>query len=346
MRPGGGDGRATVALEHLGVDVQHHLVAVAAGAGVELGGEGGLGDDGDGVGAALAGGGVVGAALLLAGDVVELLLGGVEGAQEGLAGLRLEAAAEDEHAVVVPVGGEVAALAAELVAGGLGLAVDLAPGAHQLLDVEGGAVAGAVEEVGLVLGGGDAGEGADLRVGDLAAGEGGGEQRQGRQGAGHPHLLAGGAEGEAGAPVEPVGAGAEADAPALALVELLEQHEQLVGRRLDVGREPGDAFAEGLERLGGGRPRAAGLRDDRVRRAHGGGRSEGGNGDVERHRRSSRRNRWFDCKPRFSSHLKGCCPPFREVANGPGRRAVRSAAFGVAEASQERPERRLAGTGD
>jgi hypothetical protein len=126
--------------------------------------------------------------------------------------------------------------------------VDPAPGADQALDVGGGAGEGEVEQLLLVVRGGDAGQGADLGVGDAAVAHGLGEARQVAEGAGDADMLAGWAEGEAGAPAEPVGAGAETPmevaVPALALVELADEGEELVGGGGDLGGELGDPFAE------------------------------------------------------------------------------------------------------
>ena len=63
---------------------------------------------------------------------------------------------------------------------------------------------------------------------------------------GDAQLLAGGAEVEAGTPVEPVGAGAKA-LPAAVAIELAQVAEQLVGGGLDAGGELGDLVAEQVE---------------------------------------------------------------------------------------------------
>ncbi len=200
----------------------------------------------EGVGAALRGGGLVlgsGGALL----AVELVLGHLEGLEQQGAHLRGELAADLVVAVVGEVEREGAVLGRVGLAGGVvraGVAaVEPAPLADQALDVGGGAVAGEGEEFGLVAGGGGAGQGAHLRVGDLALREGGRDEGQGGEAARDADLLAGGPERDAGAPGEPVGAGAAA-LPAALLVVDPEQGEEAVGGGVDVGAERGDPVAE------------------------------------------------------------------------------------------------------
>ena len=63
---------------------------------------------------------------------------------------------------------------------------------------------------------------------------------------GHAQLLAGGAVVEAGAPVEPVGAGAEA-LPAVLPIELVQVAQQLVGGGVDARRQLGDPVTETVQ---------------------------------------------------------------------------------------------------
>ena len=130
---------------------------------------------------------------------------------------------------------------------GLGLAVHAAPAAHDAFDVLGRAGASDRQQLFLDLRSGDAGEGADLGVGELAMGQGLGQAWQGPQGAGDAHLLAGGAEVEADAPGEPGGTGAEAVIPAAAGVELADEVEQAGGGGLEVRGELGDLVAQAVE---------------------------------------------------------------------------------------------------
>ena len=93
-----------------------------------------------------------------------------------------------------------------------------------------------------------AGEGADLGVRQLAAGERLGEPRQRGEGPRHADLLAGRAEIEADAPGEPLGAGPKAGVPAAAGIEVADQIEQARGGRIEMRGELGDRVANALER--------------------------------------------------------------------------------------------------
>src|SRR5262245_39053549 len=75
----------------------------------------------------------------------------------------------------------------------LGLGVHASPGAHDALDVLGGAGAAHGPQLLLSLARGHAGQLADLRVRELAAGERLRQERQGAEGAGDPDVLAGSA---------------------------------------------------------------------------------------------------------------------------------------------------------
>ena len=94
---------------------------------------------------------------------------------------------------------------------------------------------------------GHAGEGADLGVRQLAAGERLGQPRQRGQGTRHADLLAGRAEVEADAPGQPLGAGAKAGVPAAAGVEVADEIEQAGGGRIEMRGELGDLVANPLE---------------------------------------------------------------------------------------------------
>ena len=125
-------------------------------------------------------------------------------------------------------------------------AIDPPPGTYQSLHVRGRGATREVQQVRLVLGRGHARHRADLRVGQLAATHGVAQPGQRPECSGHPHLLAGGAQVEAGPPVQPVGTGAKALAPTVALVEPADEHEQFVGGGLDARRQLGDGIAETL----------------------------------------------------------------------------------------------------
>ena len=200
----------------------------------------------EGVGAALRGRGLVlgsGGPLL----AEELAFGGLERLDQQGAHLRGEPAPD----LVVAVVGEVQPEAAAVRLYGLAIfaPVEAAPLPDHALDVGGGAVPGEGQKFGFVVRGGDAGQGPHLRVRDLALFEGGRDEGQGGQTARHADLLAGGPEGDAGAPGEPVGAGAAALPESLFVVD--PQHgEEAVGGGVDVGAERGDPVAERVVRDG------------------------------------------------------------------------------------------------
>ena len=120
-------------------------------------------------------------------------------------------------------------------------AVDTTPRARQSFHMRRGAAPRHVHQLRLVLRRRHAGDGADLRVRHLAALHGGAEARKDGQCLRHPHLLACGAEIDPCAPVQPVGAGAEAGVPPTRVVELAEQDEQVVGGRVQSRGEFSDA---------------------------------------------------------------------------------------------------------
>ena len=118
------------------------------------------------------------------------------------------------------------------------------PDPHDLLYVRRRARERHVQQIVFGLGRRDPGDGPHLRVGDPAAPHGVAQLGQVGEGAGDPHVFTGRARGKAGAPAQPLGAG-RASHPAVALVELADQLEQLPRRRLNAGGELGDAVAEG-----------------------------------------------------------------------------------------------------
>ena len=60
----------------------------------------------------------------------------------------------------------------------------------------------------------------------------------------HAHLLARCPQREACTPIQPVCAGREALAPAAPCIELVEHHQQFIGRGLDARRQLGDGIAK------------------------------------------------------------------------------------------------------
>ena len=124
--------------------------------------------------------------------------------------------------------------------------VDAPPRAGDAFHVLRRAREGHLEQGLLVLGSGHPRDRAHLRVGDLAAAHGVAQPGQLPEGARHAHVLAGGPLREPGAPAQPLRA-RQATVPALLLVELADEDEQLVGGGLDAGRQLGDAVAESCQ---------------------------------------------------------------------------------------------------
>ena len=137
---------------------------------------------------------------------------------------------------------------------GFGLPVHPPPAAHDTLDVLRGAGTADGQQALLRLGRGHAREGANLGVGQLAAGEGLSEPGQRGQGARHPHVLAGGTRCEPDAPGQPRGAGSEAGVPAAPGIELADEIEQARGGGVEVRGQLGDLVTQAIQ-LGGGRQR-------------------------------------------------------------------------------------------
>ena len=250
--------------EHGGVDVDHHLVALAGGAGIELVMQRGLGEQGERVGLLLRPGrglhrGVGGREAALTdssdpGPLVQRLAGRIERAEEQRARFGAQPAAKHHGAVVIPVDAQRAARVPARGLARFGPPVHAAPASHDALDVRRGTGTPDRQEARLGLRGRDAGQGADLGVGQLPARQGLGQGRQCPEGARYPHSLPGGARIEPHAPRQPCGAGAEPGVPATARVELPDEVEEAAGRRLEMGGELGDPVAQAIQ-LRGGLPR-------------------------------------------------------------------------------------------
>jgi len=127
---------------------------------------------------------------------------------------------------------------------GLRLTVHPPPAADDPLDMVSGAGAAHREQPLLGLGRGHARQGPNLGVGELAAGEGLGQQGQRAQRARHSHVLAGRTGGESHPPAQPRGARAEACVPAIAGVELADEVEEAGDRGVEVRRQLGDFVAQ------------------------------------------------------------------------------------------------------
>ena len=171
----------------------------------------------------------------------------IERAQDARTHLGREPPVQHHGAVVVVPEGETAILVLRI--GPLGLLGALRPAveADELLDMLGGAVQTDVEEVGLVLGGGDSGQRPDLGVAELALRQRFGKQRQLGQSTGDSNLLPGGVGIDAAGPAQPVGTGQRPlGGPDLAAVELGDEGKQPVGGGVDVGGKGGDGDGEGI----------------------------------------------------------------------------------------------------
>jgi hypothetical protein len=110
----------------------------------------------------------------------------------------------------------------------------------------GGACAAHREQPRFGLGRGHAGQGANLRVGQLPASDGLGQQGQRPEGARNADALPGRAQIEADPPGKPVGAGAEAGVPATSRVEVPDQGEQARGGGVEMGGQLGDLVTEAV----------------------------------------------------------------------------------------------------
>ena len=157
--------------------------------------------------------------------------------------LRRQPPADNHHPVLVHPRPQPAARVSPPLLRLLHVPVDAPPRAGDPLHVRRRARQRHVEQGLLVLRGGDPGDRAHLRVGDPAAAHGVAQLRQLSEGAGHADVLAGGPRREPGPPAQPVRA-RQATVPALLLVELADEDEQLVGGGLDAGGQLGDAVAE------------------------------------------------------------------------------------------------------
>jgi hypothetical protein len=223
--------------EGRGIDVDHHLVAVAPGPRVEVVSEGGLGDEAEGVGPPLGAGGVVPVdcfAGFLA-EIEEALFGSIEGAEENGPDLGGESTANDHHPIFVDPGRETPAGMPTFVVVDLSLTVDPPPGADETFDVGRGTGFGEDEQLFFIVGSGDPGDGANLGVGEAAFTHRLGDAWEVGEGARHADLLASGGQAEPGAPMQPMSAGVETAVPAGPKVELVDHDEKLVGGGLDLG---------------------------------------------------------------------------------------------------------------
>ncbi len=129
----------------------------------------------------------------------------------------------------------------------LGLPVRTPPATHDALDLRRGARSPDREQPRFGRRRRHAGQGPDLGVGELPAGQRLGQARQRAERAGDAHPLTGGPEVEAHAPAEPGGAGGEPAVPAATRVELADEGQQARGRSVEVRGQPGDLVAETVQ---------------------------------------------------------------------------------------------------
>ena len=167
----------------------------------------------------------------------------LHGTQQHRSHLRRQPPAQHHHAVLVHLHAQRPARQAFLLGIRSRVAVRLPPRPDQPLHMGGGGAQGNRQQPRFGGGRGHPGQGAHLGVGQLAAGHGRGNVVEIGQRRGYAQLLARGAEVEAGTPVEPVGAGAEA-LPAVPAVELPQVAKQFVGSGVDARRQLGDLVAE------------------------------------------------------------------------------------------------------
>ncbi len=126
--------------------------------------------------------------------------------------------------------------------------VHASPAANYPLDVSGGAGPADFQELLFGLRRRNARQRSRLGVGQLAASERMGQQRQRPERARNPHTLARGAEVEPYTPAQPGGARAEARVLAASGVELSDEIEETSSRGVEVRRQLGDLVAQLIQR--------------------------------------------------------------------------------------------------
>ena len=165
--------------------------------------------------------------------------------------LRLEPPADDHHTVFVLIHMQRTAAVAPIALSRFGDAIHPPPAADDPLDVLGGAGPADSEQPLFGLRRSDAGQRADFRIRQLAAGERAGQQRQRAERQRDANALAGGAGIEADAPRQPRGARTEAVGPAAARVEFSDEIEEVRRRGVQMRRQVRDLVAEAIQRLDG-----------------------------------------------------------------------------------------------
>jgi hypothetical protein len=212
--------------QHLGIDMDHHLVALARGTGIEVV-QGRLREQGQGIGLLL---GQRGCFRGNVSGVRRRLIPSTSPLVQGLAGrgqrlgqqrsdLRVEPPGDHDHAVLVGTDVQSPAGVAARGLPSLGPPVYRPPAAYDPLDVGGRACAPHGEQASFRLRRGHASEGAHLGVRELPAGEGLSEEGQRPEGARDADPFTSGPQIEPDSPAQPSSAGAEARVPTPACVE-------------------------------------------------------------------------------------------------------------------------------
>jgi hypothetical protein len=169
------------------------------------------------------------------------------------AGLRIQAAAEDVHAVVIDVERQVPRLVSLAFGVPFLQTIDTPPRAHDPLDLCSRAAARDIEQLRFVLRRRYTRDRTHLRKRQLTLPHRLTYARQRAQCSRRPDPLASCARRNAGAPAQPVRAAPETAAPPFPLVEVGKQRQQRVRRRVDVRCERRDLITDPVQ-LGGIRP--------------------------------------------------------------------------------------------
>ena len=245
--------------QHRGVHVDHHLITLAGRARIDSVVERGLGEEGQRVGLLLRERRRLHGNLQIVGCIrgragylsPRLLIHGLarcgQGLHEQRAHLRRQPAPDGDRAVLVLIDVQRAAGMLTMSLAGLGLVVHPPPAAHDALHVLRRARTADRHEAIFRLRRGHAGQLADLRVGELAAGERLRESRQRAERAGHADVFTRSTGREAHTPGEPGRAGPEAAVPSAAGVERSNEVEQARGGGVEMRAQLGDLVAETVE---------------------------------------------------------------------------------------------------
>ena len=236
--------------------MQHHLVAVAGGPAVQVRRQRRFGQQTERVGPTLCRRHFLGHPFGLRRrlSLAEQPIGRrLERALDDRAHLGRQAASDDDHAVVVDPGRQLPMQMSRLGLCRCGRLIDPTPRADEAFDVGGRAGLREVEQRGLVLRRGHAGQRPHLGVRDRAARHRGADGRQRGQRVRDPHLLTRCAQGNPGAPVQPVGTRSETAVPAGASIELAQEHEQFERAGMEPRCQRRDPFAQASVGSGAGR---------------------------------------------------------------------------------------------